>query len=617
MKLILVILSIAVSVSATAQEVQSNQIDTMINSTYNEEALDCDWPRTYLQNTRSWDCQIGVACYPQYEKESGAVVKILVNNGNTGGTGFMVATTDLSLRPFIITSAHNIDLDEDGIITSNEIGHFEAGEYHFHYKLQQCQMGTPSNMSCCYNGAILRVLSQEYDIALFEINDSINDPRDNPNLCWLGWSRNTSAPTNGVMLHHPNGLFMEISTEDDTFTTSQWGSSGPAIYWKVEFDEGARGFGSSGAPLLDQNKRVVGILRGGPVYNNYCDQILSKAVKFSEAWTGEGTISTRLSGWLDPIGTNTFIMNSATVVDRMKIAGSTVPAINSQYHIDHILPGYSVLWSYTAITGSPTFTTSGNTCTLSNASKEYVKGTLTAKIYFGGSVVKTITKTIDSAGNFHGTYSQEGGQVFSFVNGTTYYPPIPTTNFYDGAVIEFHKQHTATISSPLFSSCILARDNGSNFPGSWVQNGSTVTYNPSNHGPVVMPITGTGINSYDVFKFTVGLAPEPLIEGLNLGLQSGNGTLTLTLVNAVAESEEGRSDVSGKNDLSSDADLEAYASSIVWHVIISNIQTGDIVFNGNVTGQTPTISTAGWPAGIYAVHAEVEGIQLSGKIAIR
>ena len=135
-----------------------------------------------------------------------------------------------------------------------------------------------------------------------------------------------------------------------------------------------------------------------------------------------------------------------------------------------------------------------------------------------------------------------------------------------------------------------------------------------------MSITGTGINSYDVFRFTVGLAPEPLIEGINLDLQSGDGTLMLTLTKDSAEAGidgNNLSDRSALNDASDESDMEAYINSLVWHVVISNIQTGAVVFNGNVTGQTTTIPTVGWPTGIYAVRAEVEGVQLTSKTKIR
>lgn len=565
-------------------------------------------------NSVASPCNSNVRCHPEYEDQSHAIVKIVPYPVDTSCSGSLITDASHSFTPYVLTAFHCIDLNDDEVLDANEIFFYEHGNFVFNYKSTYC-VGTGTENSVTYTGCQLVAAWKDSDFALLKITDPAI--YNNPYLMWMGWDRTGATPSCGVMLHHPQGDVMKISIDNNQLVSDSWKNWNDNKHWRAWFSTGIREDKSSGAPLLDGNKRIVGQLHGGQMYNDPCMQTISKFGKFSESWNGGGTSTTRLKDWLDPYNTNVVTTNSKRAYDKMYISGSTVPAANSQYSIGNLFPNCSVSWSYTANTGTLSFSQSGNTCTLSNASKEYVKGTLTANIYYGGTCIKTLTKTIDSAANFSGTYSQEGGQVISFMNGITYYDPIPTTYFGDGGYAEIHRQLTATITSPLFATSILERDNGNSFPATWHQSGNTITYNPPRNGPGIMFITGTGVNSYDVFKFTVGLAPEPLIEGLNLGLQSGNGTLTLTLVNAVAESEEGRSDVSGKNDLSSDADLEAYASSIVWHVIISNIQTGDIVFNGNVTGQTPTISTAGWPAGIYAVHAEVEGIQLSGKIAIR
>ena len=318
------------------------------------------------------------------------------------------------------------------------------------------------------------------------------------------------------------------------------------------------------------------------------------------------------------------LVDAATAVSMVAshtISGPTVPALDSNYYVTNLHgSGFTVSWSYTATTGTLTFSQSGNTCTLSNAAKDYVKGTLTANVYYGGSCIKTLTKTIDSAANFYGTYSQEGGQVISIVDGTSYYDPIPTTYFGDNGSMELHKQLTATISSPLFATSFLHRTNGNAFPSTWHHNGSTVTYNPPRNGPAFMFIQGEGINTYDVYRFIVYLAPEPVPGGTKIDLACGDGTLTINLVNDATKSEsdgDHGSGVSDTNDVRHNDDMDTYKSGLVWHVAISNIQTGYVAFTGTVVGSSPTISTADWPSGIYAVSADVEGVRLSGKVIIR
>lgn len=368
----------------------------------------------------------------------------------------------------------------------------------------------------------------------------------------------------------------------------------------------------------------------------------------SEIWTDDGTCADLESTTLHEIGhilglahspTNVFsvmqvgqeygiIMRDLQIYECLAIgnlyeypfyiSGPTVPEVETRYTVLRLFEGCTLgTWSYSGV-GSLSMFPLNNFCLVSNSNKNYLKGTLTTTVKYQNTVLSTLTKTIDSAGNFSGTYSQDGGQVFSFINGTTYYPPIPTTNFYDGSVIEFHKQLTATISSPLFSSCILARDNGGNFPNSWVQNGNTVTYNPSNHGPGFMSITGTGINSYDVFKFTVTLQPEPLDNIASMGLQQSGESLILSLLNDDGDTSDATTDESSRTDgavLEQENPIEDY-SALVWTVTVMNVQTGAIVFNGKLTGLSPSIPITGWPSGIYAVRADVCGQTLTGKIQI-
>ncbi len=59
--------------------------------------------------------------------------------------------------------------------------------------------------------------------------------------------------------------------------------------------------GSSGAPLYNQDMRVVGLLHGG--YAACGDARADWFGRFSVAWAGAGSSRTRLSDWLDPLAT--------------------------------------------------------------------------------------------------------------------------------------------------------------------------------------------------------------------------------------------------------------------------------------------------------------------------
>ena len=59
---------------------------------------------------------------------------------------------------------------------------------------------------------------------------------------------------------------MKISFDNDNLKETSYGSFFGTNYWRNKIDIGTFEPGSSGSPLFNQNKRVVGQLRGGSPY---------------------------------------------------------------------------------------------------------------------------------------------------------------------------------------------------------------------------------------------------------------------------------------------------------------------------------------------------------------
>ena len=76
------------------------------------------------------------------------------------------------------------------------------------------------------------------------------------------------------------------------------GYSTPAnTHWRAGLDNGTVEGGSSGSPLFNTNKRVIGQLHGGVDYG--CPPNLEMYYgRFDVSWTGGGSSDTRLSDWL-------------------------------------------------------------------------------------------------------------------------------------------------------------------------------------------------------------------------------------------------------------------------------------------------------------------------------
>ncbi len=147
-------------------------------------------------------------------------------------------------------------------------------------------------------GAIWRSAWFESDFALVELDDPL-DPAHNPFLA--GWSMLTPADSM-IAIHHPGVEEKRISFDFDPNDWTSWFGNIDSTHIVVnDWDIGTTEGGSSGSPVFDQDKRIIGQLHGGGAAcgNNLSDEygwIL-------KSWTGGGSPSSRLSDWLDPDNT--------------------------------------------------------------------------------------------------------------------------------------------------------------------------------------------------------------------------------------------------------------------------------------------------------------------------
>ncbi|GAB4146877.1 MAG: hypothetical protein Fur0037_14960 [Planctomycetota bacterium] len=214
---------------------------------------------------------------------------------STGGsifcTGFMVNNTAQDGRNYFMTAYHC------GIRSGN------ASSLVCYWNYQNATCGVRNyNLNQFSTGSTLRASWSTSDFTLVELNQT-------PNPAWGvtygGWDHSGANASSATAIHHPSGDVKKISFEyQATQTTSYLGTSSPGDGTHVrivDWDVGTTEPGSSGSPLFDQNHHVIGQLHGGYAAcgNNSSDWY----GKFALSWTGGGTASTRLSNWLDPLGT--------------------------------------------------------------------------------------------------------------------------------------------------------------------------------------------------------------------------------------------------------------------------------------------------------------------------
>lgn len=163
----------------------------------------------------------------------------------------------------------------------------------------------PTDMTI--NGSVLKASNSGSDFILVELNTK---PDSAWGVYYSGWDRSDALTvTQATGIHHPNSDIKKISRNTDPLTKQTASFNGnPAVeFWRVEnWEVGATQPGSSGSPLFDQNKRIVGVLAGG---NSGCNVNLPNGQydvygRFGIAWDQGTTPETRLKDWLDSAGIN-------------------------------------------------------------------------------------------------------------------------------------------------------------------------------------------------------------------------------------------------------------------------------------------------------------------------
>ena len=260
----------------------------------------------------SQQCNIDVLC-PEgapWANQIQAVAMISIG-GSAFCTGFMVNNTAQDRKPYFMTADHCG-------LTSGNAGTLVV---FWNYQNSFCrtpgsaQSGQPGNgsLSQFSNGSIFRASWSASDMALVELS---TPPNPAWNVTFAGWNRNLANSANGAGIHHPNTEEKRISFYSSFTNISNWpfcsntGSDHVRVFWSSGITEG----GSSGSPLFDSNKRVIGQLHGG---GSSCASPNSPDCygRFATSWFGGGSNATRLSNWLDP--TN----SGATVLDTISAVG--------------------------------------------------------------------------------------------------------------------------------------------------------------------------------------------------------------------------------------------------------------------------------------------------------
>jgi uncharacterized repeat protein (TIGR01451 family) len=311
--------------------------------------------REFGKVEKSGSCNLDVVCsaadgYSQVDawRQQIRSVAVISLGGGTFCTGFMVNNTAQDLKPYFMTANH----------CSINSGNAASLVTYWNYENSTCRApgsgasGSVGNgsLSQFMTGAFFRSASGASDFTLVELDDPVPIAFG---VHWAGWNAISVDPTSAVAIHHPSTDEKRISFENDpTSTTSYLGTNVPGAGTHIritDWDLGTTEPGSSGSPLFDSNGRIVGQLHGG---NAACGNNLSDWYgRFSVSWTGGGTSATRLSDWLDPVGSGTnLVIDGISQFSEISVDKSVAPT--------DVAPGQTITYTL-SFTNSGSLTTSG------------------------------------------------------------------------------------------------------------------------------------------------------------------------------------------------------------------------------------------------------------------
>ncbi|HEX7583973.1 MAG TPA: trypsin-like peptidase domain-containing protein, partial [Prolixibacteraceae bacterium] len=240
----------------------------------------------------SGSCNKNVNCDLANGDESirDAVCRIIIE-GTEICSGSMINNTALDGIPYILTASHCIGSEIQA----------ESSVFLFNYEMPYCSPNNPStdgDIKRSLSGSSLKALFDSINFALVRLN---NIPPYNYRPYLIGWNRINTAPAYSSCIHHPLGDIKKVSIDWLPAQTGTF-SSGyqPNGFWKIlKWDIGVTEPGSSGGPLFDQNKQLVGALTGGSATCNLPTN--DYFLKFALAWDYRKETGKQLKAWLDPL----------------------------------------------------------------------------------------------------------------------------------------------------------------------------------------------------------------------------------------------------------------------------------------------------------------------------
>ena len=262
-------------------------------------------------------CHINVAC-PEgddwRDQINGVVnIEITTRDGIYSCSGSMINNTRNDNTQYLLTANHC----QEGL-------NIRAWTFYFLYQASTCN-GSDGPINKTATGATIIANKSAgswsisgSDFLLLKVTGTINPAF---NVYYNGWDRtNGNTGLVGSCIHHPGGDIKKISIPQRVSYMQRSSTTMWEVLWITNpaTNKGVTEEGSSGSPLFNSSKRIIGQLYAGL---SFCDTLdgTDWYGKFYSSWTGGNTSASRLSDWLDPTGTNVSYLEGRYASDPVSI----------------------------------------------------------------------------------------------------------------------------------------------------------------------------------------------------------------------------------------------------------------------------------------------------------
>lgn len=365
-------------------------------------------------------CNVDINCSAgaDYELEKRAVCRIIIR-GTELCTGFLVNNTNQQNRALLVTAQHCIVTEDDAV----------KSVFVFGYESPWCD-GPDGRVLHSISGSSVRSTNESIDFTLVELT-SFPPYTYKPYLA--GWDVTGAIPQKTATIHHPQGDVKKITIDQNQPVTSSFLQYASNSFWKIlAWESGTTEGGSSGAPLFDQNKRVVGFLSGGLAE---CGRSVDDYfAKLSVAYNYSSFLWQQLKGWIDPA-----VTGLKTYAGRDPYAPNNI-TVDTLYNI--------IKGETTSVTKYPV---SGNGYATGYNSDSLV---MYAE-YFANPAGKQISEVLINVGKVNSVLSVDSVSIYVFADGSVPGNILARQNIFlseakDAFVLHVDFKNTVPVSSNFY-----------------------------------------------------------------------------------------------------------------------------------------------------------------------